>query len=76
VALYVALRKTAEDEHTASYEFGTDERFDRVLVFDKDTWESSSQDGTADAVFRAAAAKVGRTWRDRGELPETLVYAS
>lgn len=76
VALYVVLRKTAEDERTARYAFGLDERFDRALLFDKDTRDVTSEDGSADAVFRAAAAKVARTWRDFGELPDTLVHAS
>ena len=76
MGLYVASRKTGEDGRTARYAFGVDERLDRTLIFDKETREAIVEDGQADEVFRAAAAKVARTWRERRELPDSLVYAS
>jgi hypothetical protein len=76
VALYVAMRKVAEDERTARYAFGLEERFDRTLLFDKESRAVQSEDGEEDPIFRAAAAKVARTWRDRRQLPDTLVHAS
>lgn len=76
MAILVTMRKTAEDDVSATYDFGFGERFDRSLTFDKAQRASVPADGREDTAFHAAAAKVARAWRDEGRLPDVLVHAA
>jgi hypothetical protein len=74
--MMVTARKVAESEAEVRYEFGLDRDFGRFLTIDKNTWEARADDGHLDAPARAAAAKVYREWRERGEFPPGVVFAS
>jgi len=45
MGMMIVAKKLDEDANRVRYSFGLDERFDRVLVIDKATWNVASADG-------------------------------
>jgi hypothetical protein len=74
--MMVVGRKVAETTNEVRYEFGLDRQFDRVLTIDKQSWQVEAQDGRFDAAAGAVAAKIKRSWQERGEFPPGVVFAS
>jgi hypothetical protein len=74
--MMVAARKVAEGDTRVTYEFGLDRQFDRVLVIDKASWDASSEDGDFDSAAAAIAAKIKKSWQERGEFPPGANFAS
>ena len=76
MGMMVVGRKVAETADEVRYEFGLDRQFDRVLTIDKHTWRVASEDGRFDSAAGAVAAKIKRSWQERGEFPPGVVFAS
>jgi hypothetical protein len=75
VAIYIGLKKLADDGAKATYGFSAAGSSQRTLVFDRDEERIWPEDGVEDATFHAAARTVAKAWRERGnELPDTLSY--
>jgi hypothetical protein len=74
--MMVTARKAGEDDVRVTYEFGLDEQFDRVLVIDKAGWQPSTEDGNFDSAAGAITAKIKRAWREKGEFPQAVLFAS
>jgi hypothetical protein len=74
--MMVGARKMSEDEVRVIYEFGLDERFDRVLVIAKPEWRASTKDARFDSAAGAIAAKIKRAWAETGEFPPFALFAS
>ncbi|MEV0428487.1 hypothetical protein [Micromonospora sp. NPDC050495] len=58
------------------YEFGFEDRFDRVLTIDSRTLEARVEDGDFNAAASAITAKIVNAWRFAGGFPERMMFAS
>lgn len=74
--MMVVGRKVAETDEEVRYEFGLDRQFDRVLTINKHSWQVAAEDGLFDSAAGAVAAKIKRSWQERGEFPLGVVFAS
>jgi hypothetical protein len=74
--MMVTARKVVERDDQIRYEFGLDRQYDRVLVIDKQTWDVATEDGTFDSAAGAIAAKIKNAWREQGEFPAGVIFAS
>ena len=73
---YIVAKKVDEDQRIVRYAFGFGEEFDRTLTFDKDSGDVVSDDGNYDSSFTKITIKINRQWRDGGEFPSSVVFAS
>jgi hypothetical protein len=76
MGMMIVARKLDEDAYRVRYTFGLDERFDRVLVIEKATWDIASVDGAVDSVAGKIAMKIKRAWEAEGEFPAGAIFAS
>lgn len=75
MAIYIGLKKLADDGTRATYGFSAAGSSQRTLIFDRAEERIWPEDGAEDATFHAAARTVAKAWRERGnELPDTLSY--
>jgi hypothetical protein len=74
MALYIELKRVADDGKRATYSFATLDGPIRLLIFDREEERIWPVDETQDVLFQNAARKVVRTWRENRELPETMAY--
>lgn len=74
MAILIRMRKLADDGRSMTYSFGPPDGPNRTLVFDRATDRVWPEDGSRDAVFRAAAGRLARAVRDEGTPPDSLVY--
>ncbi|GAA3775302.1 hypothetical protein GCM10022379_48160 [Micromonospora maritima] len=73
--MMVAARRADAPADEVRYEFGFEDRFDRILVIDPRTSEARVEDGDFDAAASAITAKVVNCWRDRGDFPQRVLFA-
>ena len=77
MAAIVYFSKTAEDDQTIRYGFGSDqENMTRVLVVDKAGDRARPEDGQEDYTYRKAAAKILSIRRNRGTWPDRGMHVS
>ena len=74
--MMVTARKLAEGEDEIRYEFGLDREFDRILVIDKQSWQVTAEDGNFDSAAGMIAAKIKKSWTEKGEFPPGAIFAS
>ncbi|MBC8990123.1 hypothetical protein [Micromonospora chalcea] len=76
MGMMVTARRVEAPADEVRYEFGFEDRFDRILVIDPETLQARVEDGDFNASASAITAKIVRTWRDRGEFPQRMLFAS
>jgi hypothetical protein len=76
VAIYVELKKIADDGRMAKYSSGDPVTPPRTLIIDRDEDRIWPEDGNEDGYFHAAASAVAVAWVRRGELPDRLLRQS
>ncbi|MFI7072931.1 hypothetical protein [Micromonospora sediminicola] len=75
MGMMVSARRVGTATHEVRYEFGFADRFDHVLVLDPRTLQARVADGDFDAAA-SATAKVVNSWRDLGDFPQRVLFAS
>ncbi|SCG40991.1 hypothetical protein GA0070213_102287 [Micromonospora humi] len=76
MGMMVVARRVDAPAHEVRYEFGFEDRFDRVLIIDPQTLEAVVEDGEFNAAASAIAAKIVNAWRSAGEFPQRMLFAS
>ncbi|SBT66795.1 hypothetical protein GA0070622_3822 [Micromonospora sediminicola] len=76
MGMMVSARRVGAAAHEVRYEFGFADRFDRILVLDPRTLRARVEDGHFDAAASAITAKIVSSWRDLGDLPQRVLFAS
>lgn len=76
MAIYVQLKKIADDSRIVKYSFGGKVGPQRTLIFDREEERIWPEDNNRNIMFRAAAAAVAKAWEERGELPDRLLRQS
>ncbi|MGC4866228.1 hypothetical protein ACLQ3B_12450 [Micromonospora sp. DT53] len=74
--MMVTARRVEAAAGEVRYEFGLDDKFDRILAIDSRTLDAHVEDGDFNSAAGAIAAKVVRAWRSSGEFPTRMVFAS
>ncbi|WP_230689088.1 hypothetical protein [Micromonospora sp. WMMC415] len=74
--MMVAARRVEAAGDEVRYEFGFEDRFDRILTINPDTLEARVQDGDFNSAASAIAAKIVNAWRSSGEFPARMLFAS
>ncbi|MEV5821191.1 hypothetical protein AB0L22_18685 [Micromonospora haikouensis] len=72
--MIVARRIDAAEE--VRYEFGFEDRYDRLLTIDPCTLEARIDDGDFNPAASATTAKIVDAWRSAGDFPERMMFAS
>ncbi|MFG1674603.1 hypothetical protein [Micromonospora sp. NPDC049282] len=76
MGMMVAARRVEAPAHKVRYEFGFEDRFDRILVIDRQTLEATVEDGDFNAAASAITAKIVNSWRSAGDFPQRMLFAS
>ncbi len=76
MGMMVVARRTDSVGDQVRYEFGFEDRFDRVLAIDPGTMEARVEDGNFDQAASAITAKIVNAWRSSGEFPVRALFAS
>ncbi|MEV0005375.1 hypothetical protein AB0H28_24235 [Micromonospora sp. NPDC050980] len=76
MGMMVVARRVDAPAHEVRYEFGFEDRFDRVLVIDPQTLAASVEDGDFNDAASAITAKIVSSWRKAGDFPQRMLYAS
>ncbi|MCZ7437702.1 hypothetical protein O7598_14945 [Micromonospora sp. WMMC241] len=76
MGMMVVARRVDAPPDEVRYEFGFEDRFDRVLIIDPKTLEASVTDGDFNAAASAIAAKIVNSWRSAGDFPQRMLFAS
>ncbi|MEU1844174.1 hypothetical protein [Micromonospora sediminicola] len=76
MGMTVIARRVGAPADEVRYEFGFGDRFDRTLFIDPRTSEARVEDGAFDAAASAITAKVVNFWRDHGDFPQRMLFAS
>ncbi|SCG65109.1 hypothetical protein GA0074704_4080 [Micromonospora siamensis] len=72
----VAARRIDAAVDEVRYEFGFEDRFDRILRIDPNTLAATVEDGDFNSAASAITAKIVRVWRSSGEFPARVLFAS
>ncbi|MGK5740218.1 hypothetical protein [Micromonospora sp. URMC 103] len=76
MGMMVAARRIGSAADAVRYEFGFEDRFDRVLSINPTTLEAQVEDGDFNTAASAIAAKIVNAWRSSGGFPMRIVFAS
>lgn len=76
MGMMVAARRVEAVGAEVRYEFGFEDRFDRVLTIDPSTLEARVEDGDFNSAASAITAKIVNAWRSSGEFPTRMLFAS
>ncbi|TDC41901.1 hypothetical protein [Micromonospora sp. KC213] len=76
MGMMVVARRIEASVDEVRYEFGFEDRFDRVLTIDPHTLEARVQDGDFNAAASAITAKIVNARRSAGDFPERMMFAS
>ncbi|MER6590371.1 hypothetical protein ABT214_00580 [Micromonospora purpureochromogenes] len=74
--MMVVARRIEAATNEVRYEFGFEDRFDRILTIDPSTLEASVEDGDFNSAASAITAKIVDSWRSTGEFPARMLFAS
>ncbi|MDT0532324.1 hypothetical protein RM555_25310 [Micromonospora sp. DSM 115977] len=75
MGMMVVARRVEGDADEVRYEFGFEDRFDRVLLIDPSTFEARVDDGDFDSAASAITAKIVNARRSGGEFPGRMLFA-
>ncbi|MCX5065625.1 hypothetical protein OOJ91_06985 [Micromonospora lupini] len=76
MGMMVAARRIDATATGVRYEFGFEDRFDRILTIDPSTLEAQVEDGDFNSAASAITAKIVNAWRSSGEFPPRMLFAS
>ncbi|MEU4551920.1 hypothetical protein [Micromonospora violae] len=76
MGMMVAARRIDAASGEVRYEFGFEDRFDRILTIDPTTLEANVEDGDFNSAASAITAKIVNSWRSSGTFPPRMVFAS
>ncbi|WP_405431809.1 hypothetical protein [Micromonospora sp. NBC_00617] len=76
MGMMVAARRIDATAIEVRYEFGFEDRFDRILTIDPSTLEAHVEDGDFNSAASAITAKIVSAWRSSGEFPPRMLFAS
>ncbi|MEU1763058.1 hypothetical protein ACFYPF_29030 [Micromonospora sp. NPDC005223] len=76
MGMMVAARRIEAPADEVRYEFGFEDRFDRILVIDPRTLQARVEDDNLNAAASAITAKIVTAWRGRGDFPQRMLFAS
>ncbi|MEV5693533.1 hypothetical protein [Micromonospora globbae] len=76
MGMMVVARRVEVATDAVRYEFGFDDRFDRVLTIDPTTLQAGVEDGDFDSAASAITAKIVNLWKSSGEFPPRAIFAS
>ncbi|MEV4721490.1 hypothetical protein AB0J94_30240 [Micromonospora noduli] len=76
MGMMVAARRIDAASGEVRYEFGFEDRFDRILTIDPSTLEANVEDGDFNSAASAITAKIVNAWRSSGEFPPRMLFAS
>ncbi|WP_225853173.1 YbaB/EbfC family nucleoid-associated protein [Micromonospora sp. AMSO1212t] len=76
MGMMVTARRIEAPADEVRYEFGFEDRFDRILVIDPQTLQARVEDGDFNAAASAITAKIVNARRDRGDFPQRMLFAS
>ncbi|MFI2712215.1 hypothetical protein ACH495_19030 [Micromonospora sp. NPDC018662] len=76
MGMMVVARRVEAPAEEVRYEFGFEDRFDRLLVIDPQTLEARVEDGDFNAAASAITAKIVNSWRTAGDFPQRMIFAS
>ncbi|WFE42670.1 hypothetical protein [Micromonospora sp. WMMD998] len=74
--MMVVARRVDAPADEVRYEFGFEDRFDRLLVIDPQTLDARVEDGDFNAAASAITAKIVSSWRTGGDFPQRMIFAS
>ncbi|WP_247683781.1 hypothetical protein [Micromonospora sp. D93] len=74
--MMVTARRVEAAADEVRYEFGLEDRFDRILTIDPHTLDARVDDGDFNAAAGAIAAKIVKARRSSGEFPTRMLFAS
>ncbi|MEH1057148.1 hypothetical protein V6U89_18340 [Micromonospora sp. CPCC 206171] len=75
MGMMVAARRIEGATNEVRYEFGFEDRFDRILVIDPGTLTACVEDGHFNSAASAITAKIVKSWRSSGEFPARILFA-
>lgn len=76
MGMMVTARRVEATGGEVRYEFGLDDKFDRILTIDPRTLDASVEDGDFNSAAGAITAKIVKAWRSSGEFPTRMLFAS
>lgn len=76
MGMMVVARRVEALADEVRYEFGFEDRFDRILSIDRHTLDACVGDGNFNAPASAITAKIINAWRSAGDFPERIMVAS
>ncbi|WFE35613.1 hypothetical protein [Micromonospora sp. WMMD975] len=76
MGMMVVARRVDAPANEVRYEFGFEDRFDRLLVIDPQTLDVRVEDGDFNAAASAITAKIVNSWRTGGDFPPRMIFAS
>ncbi|MEH0985713.1 hypothetical protein [Micromonospora sp. CPCC 205556] len=76
MGMMVAARRIEAGTSEVRYEFGFEDRFNRILMIDPSTLEASVEDGDFNSAASAITAKIVSSWRSSGEFPARMFCAA
>ncbi|MBM0275677.1 hypothetical protein [Micromonospora tarensis] len=76
MGMMVTARRVEATSDEVRYEFGLDDKFDRVLTIDPHTLTARVEDGDFNSAAGAITAKIVKAWRSSGEFPTRMLFAS
>ncbi|MET7669705.1 hypothetical protein [Micromonospora luteifusca] len=74
--MMVTARRVESAASEIRYEFGLDDKFDRILTIDPRTLDARVADGDFNSAAGAITAKIVKAWRSSGEFPTRILFAS
>ncbi|MEU8153127.1 hypothetical protein AB0B94_05645 [Micromonospora sp. NPDC048986] len=76
MGMMVTARRIEAAADEVRYEFGLNDKFDRILTIDPRTLDARVEDGDFNTAAGAIAAKIVKAWRSSGEFPTRMLFAS
>ncbi|MFG1883284.1 hypothetical protein [Micromonospora sp. NPDC049102] len=76
MGMMVTARRVEATAGEVRYEFGLDDKFDRILTIDPSTLDAHVEDGDFNSAAGAITAKIVKAWRSSGEFPTRMLFAS
>ncbi|WP_431974794.1 hypothetical protein [Micromonospora haikouensis] len=76
MGMMIVARRVDAPAEEVRYEFGFEDRYDRLLTIDPCTLEARIDDGDFNPAASAITAKIVDALRSAGDFPERIMFAS
>ncbi|TDB69479.1 hypothetical protein [Micromonospora sp. KC721] len=76
MGMMVVARRVEAPADEVRYEFGFEDKFDRVLTINPSTLETRVDDGDFNTAASAITAKIVNARRSAGDFPARMMFAS